>query len=93
MTTGTNSPTFFPDSAAVFASALSLWQSCNKRVTSDQHLNLSECYNGMDQFMREIMRIANRFEAWACSHLVFDELNDVWPYLLEDKFVGVKLLL
>jgi hypothetical protein len=40
----------------------------------------------MDQFMRELMRIANQFEAWACLHVDFNATNDVWPYLLEDKF-------
>lgn len=70
------------DSAAVFASALSLWDECNKRPD----LNLSECYNGIDQLMREVMRIANQFETWSCLHIAFDELDEVWPYLLEDKF-------
>ena len=48
--------------------------------------NLSEAYNGMDQFMREVMRVANTFEDWACAHVSFNELNDVWPYLLETNF-------
>lgn len=74
------------DSAAVFSCALSLWQEVQQCAKSDQTLNLSDCYNGMDQFMRELMRIANDFETWACRHLNFNELNDVWPYLLEDKF-------
>jgi len=74
-----------PDPAAVFACALSLWQASQKRA-GDEKLNLSESYNGMDQFMREIMRIANQFEEWACLHIDFEELNEVWSYLLEDKF-------
>lgn len=36
--------------------------------------------------MREVMAIGSRFEGWACQHVNFNELNDVWPYLLEDKF-------
>jgi len=36
--------------------------------------------------MREVMRIAALFEAWASSHIVFEENDDVWPYLLEEKF-------
>ncbi|MGO9609896.1 MAG: hypothetical protein ACLPT4_09695 [Verrucomicrobiia bacterium] len=40
----------------------------------------------MDQLMREVMRVGNRFEAWACLHIDFEQLADVWPYLLEDKF-------
>jgi|CZKV01.1.fsa_nt_gi hypothetical protein len=80
------SATIVPDPAAVFASALSLWQICQKHAASDAKLNLSECYNGMDQFMRELMRVANQFETWACMHVDFNETSDVWPYLLEDKF-------
>lgn len=85
MTTETESATILPDPAAVFASALSLWQACQKQANG-QKLNLSECYNGMDEFMREVMRVGNQFESWACSHIDFDELNDVWSYLLQDKF-------
>ncbi len=75
-----------PDSAAVFASALSLWQAVNNHASAEKGLNLSECYNGMDQLMREVMRVASLFETWACEHVAFNELNDVWPYFLEDKF-------
>jgi len=77
---------FQPDPAAVFASALSLWQACHKRADQDRNMNLSESYNGGDQFMRELMRIANQFENWACAHVNFDELGEVWPYFMEEKF-------
>ena len=77
---------FLPDPAAVFASALSLWLECKKHAKRQKRLCLSECHNGMDQFMREVIGIANRFEEWACSHIEFKELADVWPYLLEDRF-------
>lgn len=77
--------TRLPDSAAQFATALSLWQTWKQEAIA-KNLNLSECYNGIDQFMREVMRVANLFEAWACLHVDFDQLNDVWPYLLEDRF-------
>ncbi len=36
--------------------------------------------------MRTMMRIAGQFESWACMHINFDELTDVWAYLLEDRF-------
>jgi len=75
-----------PDSAAIFAAALSLWLECKKRTSRKGALNLSECYNGMDQFMREVMRIANYFEQWSCKRVNFSELSEVWPYFLEDKF-------
>jgi hypothetical protein len=74
------------DPAAVFAGAFSLWESITDQAAADPKLNLSDCYNGMDQLMREVMRIANQFEAWSCAHVEFDQLNDVWPYLLQDRF-------
>ena len=40
----------------------------------------------MDEFMRVMMRIGQRFEDWSCLHVNFDLLTDVWPYLLEDRF-------
>lgn len=36
--------------------------------------------------MRVIMRIGARFEEWACSHIHFDELENCWPYLLDERF-------
>ena len=48
--------------------------------------NLSECFNGGDEFLRQMMRIGETFERWACDHIAFEELGDVWPYLLEDHF-------
>lgn len=86
MTSNIESATSLPDPAAIFASALSLWEVCQKHAASDAKLNLSESYNGMDQFMRELMRVANQFETWACMHVDFNETNDVWSYFLEDKF-------
>ncbi len=51
-----------------------------------ERYNLSDCYNGGDQFLREMMRIAFLFETWACLHIDFDNLEDVWPFYLEDNF-------
>lgn len=75
-----------PDPAAVFGAALSLWQECHKRAAADTNLNFSGGYNGFDQFMREIMRVATLFETWACQHVEFSEFTEVWPYFLEDRF-------
>src|ERR1700742_526817 len=75
-----------PDPAAVFSIALSLWQACQNDSRNGEPVNLSENYNGMDQFMREVMRVADQFEIWACANIDFDRLTDVWPYLLEEKF-------
>lgn len=74
------------DPAAVFACALSLREACLKGAKANPQLNFSDCYNGMDEFLREMMRVSNLFEAWACAHVVFEELNEIWPYLMEDKF-------
>jgi hypothetical protein len=75
-----------PDPAAVFACALSLHNACLKRAAEEPGLDLSDAYQGMDTFMREVMRVAEMFEGWACRHVAFQELEDVWPYLLEDRF-------
>jgi len=75
-----------PDPAAVFACALSLREACLKNAKANPQLNLSESYNGMDEFMREMMRVGNLFEVWACEHVEFELMSDVWPYLMEDKF-------
>jgi hypothetical protein len=85
MTSALKLATPVPDPAAVFACASSLWRACHKRA-EEERLNLSEAYNGIDELMREVMRVANQFEAWACGHVDFNQLDDVWPYLLEDKF-------
>lgn len=73
------------DPAAVFACAISLRDACDQAAKL-QNLSLSDAFSGVDQFYREAMRIAGLFEEWACQHVVFDETEDVWPYLLEDKF-------
>jgi hypothetical protein len=74
------------DPAAVFACATSLWDRCHELGETDRHLNLSECYNGIDEFMRVVMRVGARFENWACDHVDFEQLTDVWPYILHDRF-------
>lgn len=73
------------DPAAVLASAVSLRDACEQAAKLDNS-NLSDAFNGVDQFYREAMRIAALFEAWACEHVAFDEMSDIWPYLLEDQF-------
>lgn len=79
------------DPAAIFAIATSLWVECHKHATADRSLNLSDAYSGIDGLMREAMRIAVQFEAWACQHVDFNQLTDVWPYLMEDRFGQVCL--
>lgn len=41
--------------------------------------------------MRVVMKIGTRFEAWACAHIDFEELDDTWPYIMEARF-GVACL-
>ena len=74
------------DQAAIFAVAVSLWHECHKHAATDSSINLSDAYSGIDGLMREIMRIATLFELWSCDHVDFDQLTDVWPYLLQDRF-------
>jgi len=74
------------DPAAVFAAAISLWKECHKQAAVEPQVNLSDCYRGIDGLIREVMRIATLFESWSCKHVIFEELDDVWPYLLEDRF-------
>ena len=81
-----NDEPFEIDSAAVFAAAFSLYQHVWKLAKVPPQLNLSECYNGGDEFMRVVMGIATKFEIWACEHLCFEKLDGVWPYLLEEHF-------
>jgi hypothetical protein len=80
-----------PDPAAQFAIASSLWHACHDHAAKTKGLNLSEIFNGMDECMRVVMHIGERFEDWACKHVNFDNLDDVWPYLLQDKFGSVCL--
>ena len=75
-----------PDPAAVFAIASSLWHECHQHAASDPTINLSDAYSGIDGLMREVMRIATMFEAWSCEHVDFNQLDEPWPYYLEDRF-------
>ncbi len=75
-----------PDLAAHFAIASSLWRECHDRAACEPSLDLSQTYRGMDELMRVVMKVAHTFEAWACDHVEFEQLTEVWPYLLEDRF-------
>ena len=79
------------DTAAQFAIASSLWQACHDHAARTKDLNLSEVFNGMDECMRVVMSIGERFERWACKNVHFDNLDDVWPYLLHDSFGSICL--
>lgn len=74
------------DPAAIFAAATSLRSACDAVAAANPSLNLSECYHGYDQLMREVMRIGMLFERWACVYVAFEKLGECWPYFLEDHF-------
>jgi hypothetical protein len=86
MTPQVEAETCQPDPAAVFACAHSLWEALLKHGEADSGMDLSDCFNGMDELMRKVMRVAKRFEDWACLHVAFSELDKTWPYLLADEF-------
>jgi hypothetical protein len=75
-----------PDPAAIFSSALSLWTECHKRTSDIVGSSPGDVFNGTDEFMRVVMRVATRFEEWASCHVAFDEINDVWARILECRF-------
>jgi hypothetical protein len=75
-----------PDPAAEFAVSWSLYEACAKQVTKNPYICLSEAYSGGDEFLRQVARIGRLFERWACAHVEFASLEDVWPYALQDRF-------
>jgi hypothetical protein len=75
-----------PDPAAVFACAMSLHDACMECAGKDPSVDISAAYRGGDEFLRQMMRVGNLFETWACEHVDFEKLTDVWPYLLQDRF-------
>jgi len=88
-----NEQLYIPDPAAIFGCAVSLWAACKKVGAENPELDFSEIYNGTDELMRIIMRVANHFEEWACSNVEFERLSDVWPYMMEDRFGAACLAL
>lgn len=74
------------DSAGVFAVAHSLWEECFEKADHSERAALSHSYSGLDQMMREVMRVGALFEEWSCRHVEFNELDEVWPYYIADSF-------
>lgn len=68
-----------PDPAAVFAAALSLWEASHELFDSAS-------YDGMDDFMRQIMRVSTEFETWSCARVDFEQTEVAWPYFLQESF-------
>jgi hypothetical protein len=78
---------FESDPAGVLGAALSLHEAAMECTDMD----VSDMFDGVDQFMRVVMAWATDFENWACHHVDFDELDEVWPYYLEDHFGAAVL--
>lgn len=74
---------FKPDPAAALGVAISLSKLGESKVYRE---NISDTYAGGDEFMRQCMRVGELFETWACDHVDFEALDDVWPYMMQDKF-------
>lgn len=79
----TNAATPDPDPAAVLAIAMALVEEGSNCENLNTSFSVSETYAGYDVFMREAMRVGREFETWACQHVEFDEMEEVWPYFLE----------
>ena len=73
------------DPAALFCCAVSL-RDAAMESTGGRESNLGEEYNGWDEFLRQVMAVATRFETWATDHVAFEALGEVWPYFMEDRF-------
>lgn len=82
---GTSTRTEVKDPAAVMAIAMSLRKSL-EAYSLPENVTMSDLFQGIDNLFRACMHVATVFEVWACDHVFFDEVVDVWPYLLEDKF-------
>lgn len=82
------------DPAAVFAIAHALFVLLESKAAArgehqqedDNQESIWEDHGGQDGALRNFMSTASIFEAWACKHVAFDELADIWPYKLMDSF-------
>ena len=83
---GTGSGYPQPDPAAILGAACSLKRVWIDDVDLETRLRLAQRLPGVDSVMREILRIATRFETWACRNVDFEALDEVWPYFLEAEF-------
>jgi hypothetical protein len=84
MNTSSSGP-ISPDPAGVFAAAHSLWTAIFESSDRPEKASLSHCYQGLDQLMRDVLRVGLLFETWSCRHIAFDEVDEVWPYFVADN--------
>lgn len=80
-----------PDPAAIFGATLSLWNAFKKYYEINPTPDISDDFSGTDCAMRTVLQIGERFEQWACQNVDFTRVDDVWPYLLEDKLGDAAL--
>ncbi len=78
---------FANDPAAEFGAALAIneaYLKVNSHLTGEP--NLSDVYEGHDEFMRRVMTLARAFETWCCRHVDWKiGVDDCWAYFLEDR--------
>ena len=74
------------DSAAIFATATSLWDECQILSETEPLISLSCEFKGLDSLMRLLMEIAGTLEMWATKNVAFDQFIEVWPYYLHENF-------
>lgn len=70
------------DLAAILCAAMSLRQSLEDYLDD----GISDEFEGADNGYRYCMERAIQFERWACDNIEFAEMEDVWPYWLEEHF-------
>jgi hypothetical protein len=72
--------------AEILGAALSLHASAEAAANAE-NANLWACYEGGGiGFMQHVLRVADEFCSWADENVDFTDSDEVWPYLLHDKF-------
>lgn len=69
------------DLADEFAVALSV----HERWKEEKELDISETFNGGDEFLRRCLSCAQKLVSWFDRYVDYPRLTDVWCYYLEDK--------
>jgi hypothetical protein len=75
--------TYAPDKAAELGIAMGVYN----HYSYKSDLDISNEYNGADEFMRRCQHLGQVFEAWCCAHVNFSRMIEIWPYYAED-YIG-----
>lgn len=79
------------DLAAEFGAATSV-RRMGEALAHTHGNDLSEAYQGGDEFMRQCMRVGRDFESWCCVYVDWETgIDECWPYFLEDRFGAVAI--